>query len=111
MAEEQQKDPQLHLVYEYVEANRWPTKSQLYKVKSKSVRKCLLQLDRLLLKNGVLHRLFINNDVEYHQLILPKKYRDSILESLHDDQGHQGLERTLSLIRELVVLANYVPEC
>ena len=48
----------------------------------------------------MLHRLYINNDVEYHQLILPIKYQTQVLNLLHDCQGHQGLERTLALCWE-----------
>ena len=32
--------------------------------------KYLLQFDRLPFKQGVLHQLYINSDVEYHQMIL-----------------------------------------
>ena len=49
------------------------------------------------LKKGVLHQLYINNDVEYHQLILLIKYQAQVLELLHDGQGHQG---SLALCRE-----------
>ena len=59
-----------------------------------------MQFKQLTLKKGVLHRLYINNDVEYHQLILPIKYQAQMLTLLHDGQGHQGLERTLALCWE-----------
>ena len=100
LAKEQKHDNQLGPVYTAVERGVKPTLSQIYKVKSKLVRKLLLQFDRLVLKERVLHRLYIQNDLEYHQMILPSKYRLKVLQSLHDDMGHQSLDRTLSLLRE-----------
>ena len=97
MKEEQQKDPILGLVYKYVTAGEKPKTSAITKMKCKAVRKYLLQFKRLTLKKGVLNQLYINNDVKYHQLILPIKYQAQVLKLLHDGQGHQGLERTLAL--------------
>ncbi|KAL1267687.1 hypothetical protein QQF64_033050 [Cirrhinus molitorella] len=34
------------------------------------------------------------------QLVLPEKYKGTVLRELHDEMGHQGTDRTLSLIRE-----------
>ena len=55
MAEEQQKDPTLKLVYQLVTAGEKPKTLAIAKIKSKAVRKYLLQFDRLTLKRGVLH--------------------------------------------------------
>ena len=55
MAEEQQKDPTLELVYQLVTAGEKPKTLAIAKIKSKAVRKYLLQFDRLTLKKGVLH--------------------------------------------------------
>ena len=55
MSEEQQKDPTLELVYQLVTAGEKPKTSAIAKIKSKAVRKYLLQFDRLTLKKGVLH--------------------------------------------------------
>ena len=79
MAEEQQKDPTLELVYQLVTAGEKPKTSAIAKIKSKAVRKYLLQFDRLTLKKGVLHRLYIHNDVEFHQMVLPIKYQAQVL--------------------------------
>ena len=118
MKEEQQKDPILRLVYKKVTASEKPKTSAITKIKSKAVRKYLLQFEQLTLKKGVLHHLYINNDVEYHQLILPIKYQAQVLKLLHDGQGHQGLERTLALCWERFYwntmfqdVTNYVKTC
>ena len=118
MKEEQQKDLILKLVYKQVTAGTKPKTPAITKVKSKAVRKYLLQFNQLTLKKGVLHHLYINNDVEYHHLILSVQYQAQVLSLLHDGQGHQGLEHTLALCWErfywnTVVqdVTNYVKNC
>ena len=118
MKEEQQKDLILELIYKQVTAGEKPKTSAIAKVKSKAVRKYLLQFNQLTLKKGVLHQLYINNDVEYHQLILPIMYQAQVLTMLHDGQGHQGLECTLALCQERFYwntmfqdVTNYVKTC
>ena len=88
MAEHQAKDNQLAPVLE--------------QVRSKNTRQLMYQFHRLILKDGVLHHLYIHNDVEYHQLVLPQRYHKKILQSLHNDLSHQGIDRTLDLLRERV---------
>ena len=91
MVEEQKRDPILGLVCQFVIAREKLKASAISKIKSKAVQKYLLQFDRLTFKQGVLHQLHINNDVEYHQMILPLKYQVQVLQMLHDGQGHQGI--------------------
>ena len=55
MAEKQQKDLTLELVYQLVIAGEKPKTLAIAKIKSKAVRKCLLQFDRLTMKKGILH--------------------------------------------------------
>ena len=79
-----------------------PSKKATYQIRSKLARKLALQWDRLILKQGVLHRLYIFNEMEYHQLVLPQRYHRKVLTALHDHMGHQGIDRTLDLLRERV---------
>ena len=58
--------------------NHWP---------QKAVRK-YLKFDRLTIKQGILHHLYINNDVEYHQSTLLIKYQAQVLQILQNGQGH-----------------------
>ena len=88
MKEEQQEDPILKLTYKQITAGEKLKTSAITKVKSKVVRKYFLQFDWLTLRKGVLHHLYINNDVEYHQMILPIEYKAQVLCLLHDGQGH-----------------------
>ena len=102
MAEFQGSDNQIGPILQWVKDGRFPSKSILYRVKSKATHKLFYQLDRLVLKLGVLHCLYINEDMEYHQLVLPQRLQGRVLRSVHNDMGHQGLERTLELLRERV---------
>ena len=118
IAEEQQKDPILKLVYHLVTAGEKPKTSAVAKIKSKTLRKYLLQFNRLILKKGVLHQLYIHNDVEFHQMVLPIKFQVQVLQLLHDGQGHQGIERTIALCQEQFYwntmfqdVTKYVKEC
>ena len=43
---------------------------------------------------------------EVKQLVLPHCFQTKILKSIHDDSGHQGLERTLELVQSQVFWPN-----
>ena len=75
--------------------------SALYNMKYKAVQKYLLQFNRLTFKQGILHHLYISNDVEYCQLIHPCIYRVHVFLIFHDEQGHQSLDLTVALVKDL----------
>ena len=79
MAGHQAKDNQLAPVLEWVHEGKQPTKAAIYQVRSKNTRQLMYQFHQLILKDGVLHCLYIHNDVEYHQLVLPQRYHKKIL--------------------------------
>ena len=64
MAEYQCQDNQISPIIEYVEKDQKPPKKFIYQIKSKLSRKLALQWDRLILKQGVLHQLYIFNEIE-----------------------------------------------
>ena len=102
MAEFQCQDNQIAPIFTYVKQDQKPSKKVTYQIRSKLARKLALQWDRLILKQGVLHRLYIFNEMEYHQLVLPQRYHRKVLTALHDHMGHQGIDRMLDLLRERV---------
>ena len=109
MAEFQKKDPQLSLVYDKVLSKIKPKLSEIHRVRSRPTRRLLLQYDRLSLIQGcpALHCTFKDND-ETQQLILPQQLHEQTLKSLHDDNGHQGLQRVLDILWEKGILAIHV---
>ena len=98
MADFQQADNQISMVYPWVQDGKTPTKAVLYKTRSKTTRKLFHQFERLTLKKEVLHRLYVQEDMEYHQLVLPQRFHSKILWSVHNDMGHQGLEKMMELL-------------
>ena len=102
MAEHQCQDNQISPIIEYVEKDQKPSKKFTYQIRSKLSPKLALQWDWLILKQGVLHWLYIFNKIEYYQLVLPQRYHWKILTALHNHMGHQGIDRTMDLLQERV---------
>ena len=50
-------------------------------------------------KYGVLYKSEIINGEEVNRLVLPVAFQEIVLKSYHNDLGHQGLDRTASLIK------------
>ena len=100
MAEAQHKDSVLGLVIPFICKGVKPEVLVIAKIRCEAAWKYLLKCDRLVLKQGVPHHIYISNDVESHQLVLPLEYHEVVLCMLHDDYGHQGLDWTLALVRE-----------
>lgn len=75
------------------------TKPQVKRLKTYSLKtKCLFrEWGKLTInKDGILCRITATRT----QLVLPEKFKGTVLQELHDEMGHQGTDRTLSLIRE-----------
>lgn len=61
----------------------------------------LKQWPKIIEKDGLLYRVI--NDVhtgECHQLLLPTCLTAQVLKNVHDQMGHQGIKRTLALLRQ-----------
>ena len=100
MAKAQTKDSVLGMVIPFIHKGVKPKGSMISKLTCKAVCKYLLQFNHLVLKQGVLHQIYITNNVESHQLVLPLKYHETVLCMLYYDYGHQGLDQTLALVSE-----------
>ena len=98
MAKYQKRDTQLAHIYECVATNSKPKLTAIYHVKSRPVCRLLLQYDRLSLIRGVLHHCTFQGNDEIQQIILPQCLCNQVLRSLHDDNGHQGLQRVTDLL-------------
>ena len=110
MTEYQRQDNQISPIIEYVKKDQKPPKKFVYQIKSKFSCKLALQWDRLIHKQGVLHQLYIFNKIEYHQLVLPQHFHCKIPVALHDHMGHQGMDRTVDLLRERVYWPSIVKD-
>lgn len=80
----------------------------------------LRQWTKMVECNGVLQRQVFRLDggEATHQLVLPQSLKGEVLHQLHNDHGHQGLDRTLELVRQrcywpgmLKEIQNYCQQC
>lgn len=63
------------------------------------VRRFLKDWNKLHITDGVLYRTTTYQGQTYNQLVAPSTVKDIILKALHDDQGHQGRDRTAWLVK------------
>ena len=100
---EQSKNPELREVVNLIKRHK--LYSRKIKKGDSSVTKALLRMKgQLKLIKGVLYRkTILDNSAERKprfQLILPQHLTTRALKGCHDQVGHQGVVRTLSLLRE-----------
>lgn len=62
----------------------------------------LKEFKKLKVTRGVLYRQVKVQDIDQYQLVLPFQYRHTAIESAHNDMGHPGKDRTLSILRDRV---------
>ena len=57
------------------------------------------ELDTFFIHNGLLYRYASDHSKDFCTLVIPKAWRYTILVETHDKMGHQGNNRTYSLIK------------
>ena len=98
IAKLQQADPDIHRYLHYHLSDG--TCKQSRKYESPAVKVLLNQSKRLKIDNGILYREVQDPILgALHQVVLPTALKPKILTSLHNNFGHQGEERTMSLVR------------
>ena len=63
-------------------------------------KRYLKDWDKLYLCGDILYRRGTVGSQEFQQLVVPLPYRDEIFKAIHSDLGHQGRDRTVSLIKQ-----------
>ncbi len=97
LQKEQREDVTLNQVISHMEQSQLPCRA--VKDECPDISLLLREWNRLELKERVLYRRRQWNDQTTYQLVLPVKFRAMVLESLHDQMGHMGVDRTLDLAR------------
>jgi hypothetical protein len=93
----QQTDIGIRTVIEMMQQPKLPS---LKEAKSSEVNMSLFRdIDKLFLRDQVLYRKGFIRGETYNQLVLPKFLIDVVFQAYHSDLGHQGRDRTLSLIK------------
>ena len=96
---EQTMDPTISRVRQMFLKGHKPTKRQIA-LEPKQCQKYLREWDNLFLRDNVLYRKASINGSKINQLVLTVVYHDVALAGLHDEAGHQGRDRTVSLVKK-----------
>ena len=100
---EQMADPNLTVIIKLIESGQLQ-KRKLHGKDSPEVKSLLrIRKSLKLVKNIPYRKTYTDNSSSKRilwQLIAPRAYRSRALDGCHDDVGHQGRMRTLSLLRE-----------
>lgn len=94
----QKGDKTVGRLWHYWEKKHPPTLRQLMK-EEKSGRKLLREWKRIKEEDGVLYRVVQVNGRDTWQMLLPDSLKCKVLRSVHDDMGHQAVEKTTLLAR------------
>lgn len=97
LAQMQRDDPVIGRVIHLMEAE--DSSSTNLKVDSPELQLIIKEWKRFEIRGGVLYRKRICEGGDSYQLVLPEVLRSSVLQNLHDDMGHLGIECTLDLVR------------
>lgn len=96
----QASDPSLRVLGEFWREQRKPTRRERSGL-TKPVLSLLKQWPRIKEEDGLLYRVIEDVHVgRCHQLLLPDCLQEQVLKSVHDQMGHQGIERTLGLLKQ-----------
>ena len=95
----QLQDPDIKRFLHFWRTNQKPTVGQIAK-ESRAVKVLVKQWEKVQELGDVLYRVIHDGTETSHQLVLPQVLREKTMQALHDEVGHQGYERTLSLIQK-----------
>ena len=99
----QRNDPNLSVIIKLIESDQL-FKRKLHRKDSSEVKALLRIRKSLKLSKDILYRKSYTDNSSSRkvlwQLVVPKAYRARALAGCHDDVGHQGRMRTISLLRE-----------
>ena len=95
----QSDDPVIGQFLKYFETGVKPTRAERQK-ENRQVLDMVRQWDRMKFVDGVLRRQVNDpNEGLLRQLVLPQCLKAEVLRLLHDQAGHQGIERTTTLVQ------------
>ena len=97
-ASEQSKDVTLSRVIHLLKSKYNPQTMSL-KDETTSVTRYMRDWQKLSFSDNILYRTTIIDGQQVRQLVLPMHFRSVVLKLLHDESGHQGRDRTKSLVR------------
>ena len=95
---QQEEDPHISKIVNFIGKGEKP-KYKDYKHESKFVRRCLSSWSSFKIVDDILYKTVQQNHEHVNLIVVPTSMKEMILTQLHTMAGHQGLERTVELIR------------
>ena len=82
--------------------NALKSKAKPYEFTSEQAKEMYRYRSKFIIRHGLLYKKYydINLKEERMQFVLPKRYWSKALDACHDNVGHLGIERMLSLLRD-----------
>lgn len=91
----QNEDPALNLIRKFVSSGIKPCSNHAL------LSPWMREINKICIKRGILYRRTEDSDgKEKFQLLLPSKWRQKSLQCVHDDVGHLGRDRAMTLLRD-----------
>lgn len=115
----QNNDPTISVFLRFWHRRAGPNRQERMGL-SVSVLEMLRQWKKLVVHDGVLYRQVVQPDGgdAIRQLVLPQSLKGEVLHQLHNEHGHQGMDRTLDLVRQRCYwpgmtkeIENYCQQC
>ena len=94
----QASDRSINFIVEQIHQGQRPTVRQVER--NDVDKRYLFEWEKFKMKEDVLYRTAEINGESVDQLVIPSSVRETIFAAYHDDLGHQGRDRTISLIRQ-----------
>ena len=99
IADAQTRDSVLSKVWSWLQRKELPTSKDLAK-ESRQVQKLLNRQNRLVIQNDIMYRTVQTDHGEIKQCLIPSHLKARVFDSLHDQMGHPGIDKTVALVRE-----------
>ena len=93
----QSEDHDISFIVDHLIEGHKPSSSEAHA--SKIDNRMIADWTKYHLKDGVLYKTITLSDEEFDRICLPHSLRDEIFHAYHTDLGHQGRDRTLSMIK------------
>ncbi len=91
----QKDDKDIRVISEHLQAGSRPP--QQWRSVNSPAKVLLREWEKLKLDE---HGILFRQTSQRKQLVLPTQFKRTVLREMHDEMGHQGLDRTTSLIRD-----------
>ena len=109
-------DRTISKILEHIALGQRPTALQVEA--SKMDKRFLREWGKFRIEDGILVRESVQQGQKVKQLVVPEKLRSDMVKAFHDDLGHQGPDRTLSVMKRRLYwpgmdkfISNQIEEC